>query len=56
LPDYVEDFLVDINNSEIDEMAIAEANCVFEKPLSFYGGYMMEKMHKKEEVLSQEVF
>ena len=55
LPNYVEDFAPDPNFPEFDEMAIEEANCVFKKPLSFYGGYVMEKMHKKDEVLAQEI-
>jgi len=53
LPDYVEDFAPDPDFPELDEMAISEANCIFKKPMSFYGGYLMEKMHKKDEVLSQ---
>ena len=36
-------------------MAINEANCILEKPISFYGSYVMEVMHKKDEVLTQAV-
>ena len=36
----------------LSEDAINEANCVLDKPLSFYGGYLMEMMYKKHEVLS----
>jgi hypothetical protein len=36
-------------------MAIDEANCVFERPLNFYGGYLMQMLYKKQEVLTDEV-
>ena len=38
----------------LSEDTINEANCVLDKPLNFYGGYLMEMMYKKHEVLSQE--
>ena len=36
---------------ELDELAISEANSVLEKPLNFYGGYLMQVMYKKNDVL-----
>lgn len=52
MPDYVEDFEPD---AELSEMAINEANCVMKRPLNFYGGYLMQMMYKKNEVLTDEV-
>ena len=50
LPDYVVDWAGD-EPGEIDTMAINEANCILTKPISFYGGYVMEVMYKKDEIL-----
>ena len=56
LPPFVEDYAPDPEDSnEIDELAISEANCVLEKPLEFYGGYMMQMIYKKNEVLTNAV-
>ena len=53
LPDYVVDFAPDPEKDpNLDEEAVNQANCVLEKPLSFYGGYVMEVMYKKNEVLT----
>lgn len=51
MPDYVQDFQPD---AELSQMAIDEANCVFERPLNFYGGYLMQMLYKKKEVLTDE--
>ena len=53
LPDYVEDFATDPEHPELDEIAISEANSVLVKPFKFYGGYLMEMLYKKNEVLTQ---
>ena len=54
--DYVEDFAP---NPELypglDEEALNEANCILEKPFNFYGGYLMQVMYKKNEVLTNTV-
>ena len=55
MPDLVEDFAVDPDNPELNEEAIAEANCVLEQPLNFYGGYLMQMISKKNEVLTHAV-
>lgn len=55
LPEYMEDFALDPSNPQLDELAVQEANSVLEKPLSFYGSYLMQVMHKKDEVLSHAV-
>ena len=31
---------------------ISEANCIFEKPFNFYGGYLMQMMYKKKDVIT----
>lgn len=55
LPEYVEDYAPQPGTDDIDELGISEANCVMEKPLNFYGGYLMQMMYKKNEVLTNEV-
>ena len=55
MPEYMEDFAMDPDHPEIDELAISEANSVLEKPLNFYGSYLMQVMHKKNEVLTDSV-
>ena len=46
---------MDPDHPEIDELAISEANSVLQKPLNFYGSYLMQVMHKKNEVLTDSV-
>ena len=36
----------------MSEAVINEANAVLEKPLRFYGGYVMQMMYKKNEVIT----
>lgn len=55
LPRYVEDFTEDPDITELDELAISEANCILEQPINFYGGYLMQMMYKKNEVLTHAV-
>ena len=55
LPEYVEDYSAQPGTNDIDELGISEANCVMEKPLNFYGGYLMQMMYKKNEVLTNTV-
>ena len=52
LPDYVVDYNFSDDLPELSETAINEANSVFEKPVEFYGGYLMEMLYKKNEVLT----
>lgn len=39
-------------SSGLDELGISEANSLLERPFDFYGGYLMEAMHKKKEILT----
>ena len=49
----MEDYACDpLDPDAVDELAISEANAILEKPIKFYGGYLMQMMHKKNEVLT----
>ena len=54
-PEYMEDFKADPDRPELDEQATQEANSVLEKPFEFYGGYLMQMMHRKDEILTKGV-
>ena len=54
-PEYMEDFAVDPDRPELDQLAIQEANSVLDKPMEFYGGYLMQMMHRKDEILTKGV-
>ena len=51
MPEYVEEYA----DLEIDELALTEGNAILEKPINFYGGYLMQMMYKKNEVLTDAV-
>ena len=36
----------------MSETVINETNAVLEKPLKFYGGYVMQMMYKKNEIVT----
>ena len=39
----------------LTEEILEDANAVLERPLNFYGGYLMEAMHKKKDILKDAV-
>lgn len=42
-------------SSGLDELGISEANSLLERPFEFYGGYVMEAVHKKKDILTDAV-
>mmetsp|Transcript_28802 Transcript_28802/g.38414 ORF Transcript_28802/g.38414 Transcript_28802/m.38414 type:complete len:123 (+) Transcript_28802:661-1029(+) len=55
VPPYIEGFVPHEGDPHKSAAAVIEANCLFEEPFNFYGGFIMQAIQKKKEIMKDAV-